>query len=134
MNEYNRMSNLGLLSSNRGVSITGHIISNYPPDPVLPKQLGHWARSCGLRPSFKNKQRNLRDGYWTDGKYFYRINNVPSLQISHPVEDFDRWANSTFTELPMPKSKKDFIASISVLRMVVQGYERGVIEHYEFNS
>lgn len=80
----------------------------------LPKQWKDWCMSCGLKPDWKP----MRKWSWYQvvgcGRYF-RVCANGEFQISQPIDNFDRWANSGGKCVPMPKTKKEFTDAVKFL-------------------
>jgi hypothetical protein len=92
----------------------------------LPKQYRHWCKLANLRPIGKYKRR-----YGFSGKYYqycylkgrgrtWRVNSDGLFQMSEPYDTFDRWANSFFSEMEIPKTYKEFLAGIQSMEASCQ--------------
>ena len=83
----------------------------------LPKQWMDWVKKAGLRPlrSKKNWAWKWR-GYYLSGKgRRWRLNDLGMLQRGDTYAEFDRWALSSIEEVPMPKTKAEFIQAVKTL-------------------
>lgn len=78
----------------------------------LPKQWLHWARENGLRPDGRKEYHKYylrgRDRHW-------RVSSTDELQVSVPMADFDRWANSRIGGVAIPKTREEFRAAVKTL-------------------
>ena len=83
----------------------------------LPKQWNRWIKKAGLKPDMAS---GLRRGY---GNYYFkgygrnwRLNCNGYLDISVPLEDFDRWALSKAgAEEMICKSEREFVHLVQTL-------------------
>lgn len=82
--------------------------------PKLPKQWLYWARGMRLKPKHL---RWSHSGYYLEGRgRHWRINAQGHFQISAPLDDFDRWANSVAASLPtIPRTEAQFRDAIREL-------------------
>jgi hypothetical protein len=79
----------------------------------LPKQWNHWVRDSHLIDTSGGLRKYK--GYWLRGKGRYWRVVRDTLQISEPIEDFDRWANSLVGSVPLPQTKADFRVAVNTL-------------------
>lgn len=86
----------------------------------LPKQWDDWVRSAGLRtpPARSHLRRNLRK--WlrfsmTGRGHHWRVNDHGMFQRGDTYAEFDRWALSSIKEVPLPKTKAEFIQAVKTL-------------------
>lgn len=79
----------------------------------LPKQWLHWCRINKLRPEVP--RRSYSRFYLIGHGRRWRVSDRGTLQISEPLADFDRWANSTRGELPMPNTRDAFRSAVEFL-------------------
>lgn len=82
-----------------------------------PKQIKRWLykarlRACGWRPT--TAVRGGYAAYEGRGRVWRIVNGY--LDMSCPVADFDRWANSLETRIPMPRTEQDFVAAVRECR------------------
>ena len=90
-------------------------ISIDPAKPKLPKQWLYWAMKAGLKPT--GGGRGLRTGFYLQGRNRnWRVNSYGDFEVSCPLEDFDRWANShgAFAD-SFPTNEKEFLATVKTL-------------------
>lgn len=82
----------------------------------LPKQWKHWVRKAGLRVSY-TKTRSRWNWFTLAGRgHIWRVNMYGHFQISCPVADFDRWANSSGPAVgTVPKSEAEFLEAVKFL-------------------
>lgn len=90
----------------------------------LPKQWRRWLKKAGLKlSSCSHESRNRR---WLSEycciKGFnrhWRVDCVGNLDMSEPIGDFDRWANSQESSVPMSaKTEAEFVALVESMRNV----------------
>jgi len=79
----------------------------------LPKQWHHWVKDSRLLDNCLGI-RQYR-GYYLRGKgRFWRVAGN-TFQMSDPIEDFDRWANSTAGFIDLPSTRDEFRAAVQKL-------------------
>lgn len=85
------------------------------------KQLKHWckvARICveGSDKTDWSRRADITNLYMEGHNRKFRMTNYGEetdyIQVSCPLEHFDRWANSGGETVPMPKSEAMFISTI----------------------
>jgi len=79
----------------------------------LPKQWNHWVRDSHLLDNCMSI-RKCR-GYYLRGRGHYWRVAGNTFQISEPVADFDRWANSLVGCVDLPQTKAEFRAAVDTL-------------------
>ena len=86
----------------------------------LPKQWHHWVKDSRLRDNCIGL-RQYR-GYYLRGRgRYWRVAGY-TFQISDPIEEFDRWANSMAAVIDLPQTKAEFRAAVETL-LVLAGEE-----------
>lgn len=82
----------------------------------LPKQWLHWAQTMGLRPMGRGVKGKWRGYYMIGRGRCWRVNMYGCFQVSCPISEFDRWANSVATEVDQtPRTKAEFQAAVRKL-------------------
>lgn len=89
----------------------------------LPRNIRHWAKARGLVISsdyfndgalyMHSSKREFTKGIVDDRRHFRILGHVNYFQICDG--DFDRWANSVGTTLPIPMTRVEFDAAIDEL-------------------
>ena len=81
-----------------------------------PKQIKRWLYKARLRPCGWRPTTAVRRGYASyEGRgRLWRIRDN-YLDMSCPIADFDRWANSTEHTMILPSCEKDFINAIKFI-------------------
>ena len=81
----------------------------------LPKQWKHWAR-MNMMKLHSSRTRKDYDYFNLKGhNHYWRVNCHGMFQISCPIEDFDRWANSFQAETELPKTRTEFFIAVNLL-------------------
>jgi hypothetical protein len=78
-----------------------------------PKQLKRWLYKARLRPCGWGAVRAARDGYAAyegRGRVWRIVNGY--LDMSCPIAEFDRWANSLEQRMILPTSEEDFVNTV----------------------
>lgn len=78
-----------------------------------PKQLKRWIYKARLRPCGWRPTTAVRRGYASyegRGRLWRIVNGY--LDISCPIAEFDRWANSTEQRMILPNCEEDFINTV----------------------
>ena len=78
-----------------------------------PKQIKRWLYKARLRPCGWRPTTAVRRGYAAyegRGRIWRIVNGY--LDMSCPIAEFDRWANSTEARIPMPRTEQDFVAAV----------------------
>ena len=78
-----------------------------------PKQLKRWLYKARLRPCGWGAVRAARDGYAAyegRGRVWRIVNGY--LDMSCPIAEFDRWANSTEQRMILPTCEEGFINAV----------------------
>jgi hypothetical protein len=83
----------------------------------LPKQWAHWMRSAHLRTTSGRKHRFKYSDLRGRGRYWrvVGIGGQAVFQMSEPYAKFDRWSNSVEMGMPLPKTRADFINTVSAM-------------------
>lgn len=86
---------------------------------TLPKQWERWTKKAGLKNSYSSSlQRKYDVLYFTGYGRNWRLNALDYLDISCPIEDFDRWANSRENSIKMEaKTEKEFVDMVLKMAM-----------------
>lgn len=81
----------------------------------LPKQWKHWVSKAGLRR--ESTYRSHWSHFTLRGRdHVFRVNMYGHFQISCPIADFDRWANSAGPSVgTVPKTEAEFLATVKFL-------------------
>lgn len=96
-------------------------------DFELPKQWKQWCADSKLLQSESNLRRyggssNRNNWLYLMGHgHVWRVNDKQMLQLGDTYEDFDRWALCAIDELPIPKTREEFRATVKAL--LKQRYE-----------
>lgn len=95
---------------------------------ALPKQWRHWLRCAHLRSGYSQKWRYSDLSMVGRGRN-WRVVGVDGtkykLQMSEPYAEFDRWANSMEMEVPLPRTRDEFINAVkSMVDLSRGGYGR----------
>lgn len=94
------------------------------PSIKLPKQWRHWVQLAGLHRSRGPGSRKAWASFYLYGRNrWWRVRTdpetgAPVLQVSCPIERFDRWANSSSLWMPLPRTRDQFLMTIDSLRHV----------------
>lgn len=70
----------------------------------LPKQFYHWLEQCRIKP-IRSKRKSKY--YFKGWDRYFRVNAYMQFEISEPIADFDRWANSVEMRFDMPTSEQE---------------------------
>ena len=83
----------------------------------LPKQWNRWIKKAGLVNTYSSDLARCSDAYYFKGYgRLWRLNCHDMLEISQPLEEFDRWANSVESRVTMnATNEKEFIALVKGL-------------------
>jgi hypothetical protein len=78
-----------------------------------PKQIKRWIYKARLRPCGWRPTTAVRRGYAAYEGYgrLWRIVNG-HLDMSCPIAEFDRWANSLEMRVPLPTNEKTFVETV----------------------
>lgn len=90
-----------------------HISAHTAQAGALPKQWLHWAKLHGLRP--ESRLRKFRQIGLVGLGFRFRVNCHDKFQISCPLAEFDRWANSTAGEVEIPRTQDEFTKALARL-------------------
>ena len=79
----------------------------------LPKQIKRWLYKARLRPCGWRPTTAVRRGFAAYEGYgrVWRIVNG-HLDMSCPIPEFDRWANSLEVRVPLPTCEKEFVWTV----------------------
>lgn len=84
----------------------------------LPKQWKDWCRAARLRPRSKGQDhRGMRYGWFYlhgHGRE-WRVNCHNMLQCGDTYQEFDRWALCDIREVPVPKTRAEFVTAVKHL-------------------
>lgn len=78
-----------------------------------PKQIKRWLYKARLRPCGWRPTTAVRRGfaaYEGHGRVWRIVNGY--LDMSCPVAEFDRWANSLESRIPLPRTEQEFLAAV----------------------
>lgn len=78
-----------------------------------PKQIKRWLYKARLRPCGWRPTTAVRRGfaaYEGRGRVWRIVEG--HLDMSCPIPEFDRWANSLETRVPLPACEKDFVDTV----------------------
>ena len=73
----------------------------------LPKQWRHWVKLAGLKPERIRGRGNLL--YLVGNGRRWRVDMYGVLNKGETLDTFDRWANSTEDNFPLPKTRDEFL-------------------------
>jgi len=80
--------------------------------PKLPKQWRYWVKKAGLKI---DGRESIHDSSLIGRNRVWRVDCSGNLEVSCPLEHFDRWSNSSGAEMKLPRSEKEFLASVKEL-------------------
>lgn len=91
-------------------------------DVKLPKQWKDWCKSANLRVnSFRNRQKDLYNWLYLKGRgRHWRVNCFNMLQRGDTYDEFDRWALCEIEEVPLPRTKAEFLAAVEKLSRTLE--------------
>lgn len=80
----------------------------------LPKQWRRWAKKAGLKDSYSSSlRRRYQSCYFTGHGRHWRIDCFGDLDMSCPIDEFDRWANSLERCTQMTaKTEREFVCMV----------------------
>jgi len=82
----------------------------------LPKQWMDWVRKAGLRAYPVRRSSIKWRGWYLKGKgRHWRVNDRSMFQRGDTYAEFDRWALCSIEEVPLPKTKAEFIQAVKTL-------------------
>lgn len=82
----------------------------------LPKQWRHWCKLAGLRPEGGHGQGNWRWVYLIGRGRRWRLNCYNQFQMSVPLKEFDRWANSVAAFYARcPQTEREFLTVVNTM-------------------
>lgn len=109
---------MSALQNNRRLPIVYGSLEHPVEDARLPKTMPHWFREFGITFDAGTghgyaRRRELKIGCGEPLRRFRALPNLGLLQICDGY--FDRWANSVGAEVPLPKSRIEFVAAMQIL-------------------
>ena len=82
----------------------------------LPKQWRHWCADLGLKIHGKKRGQGQWQWFYLKGKgHYWRVSCHGMFERGDSYEDFDRWALCTIDEVPLPRTRAEFRASVARL-------------------
>ena len=81
----------------------------------IPKEWYDWLDDAGFHIDCHRYYKGF-------GRY-WRVNIQGMLEVSEPFETFDRWANSSVAECPLPQTKEQFEATVKWLLNQTKEYD-----------
>lgn len=81
----------------------------------LPKQWRHWCMLAGLRPVCRRGRSDYQWFYLVGRGYHWRVNCYAVFERGDDYASFDRWALCDIDEVPLPRSKTEFLAAVRTL-------------------
>jgi len=86
---------------------------------LVPKQWLHWGEKSGLKPEIR-RWGELSMYHLIGRGRRWRVNCHQKFQISCPIAEFDRWANSLEYETEIPKSESEFREAVHHMLQIVR--------------
>lgn len=82
----------------------------------LPKQWRHWCADQNLRLHGAKRGQGMWQWFYLKGKgHYWRVSFHGMLQRGDAYADFDRWARCNIDEVPLPRTRAEFRASVARL-------------------
>ena len=81
----------------------------------LPKQWNDWCRAANLHPIPSSKAYRKHNRFYLKGRgHHWRVNCFKEFELGDTYADFDRWALSVRIVSDLPKTKAEFLETVTL--------------------